>query len=168
MNTNIEYRGEVTFSTLTRTQRRNNDGTRNLFRLLTKMLAGEVVDSKTLLPRYVALYSGTVSDITSNPTTSSHSSLLGAGYLSVLGQSVVPTMVGEDTFYRTRFQVVIDTTAINSPESIPTNVSLALVAGNKEDILAVVDFPMNDYQVVCNGGLATITWELQIANKGDL
>lgn len=168
-NTSLGYCGNVEIRTKTKNTRCRNSGTRNLFRLLTSFLAGDKVETNNHLPAYIALYNRNSADVLSEPETNNNHDyrLLIDEYIPLIAQSFAPTDSDNlvERQYRTQFEAVVDYKCV--VDVAATDITLALVSNNQEHILAAVDFPVDDYNVIRAGGLATIFWNLTFENISD-
>lgn len=167
-NTSLGYCGNVEIKTKTKRARCHNNGTKNLFRLLTSFLAGDDVDTNNHLPAYIALYNRPLSAVLTEPETNEHQDrkLLVDGYIPLIAQSFAANESSTGQ-YCTQFEGVIDYKCVRDID--PDAVTLALVSNDQKHILAAVNFNEEDekidvYKVIKEGGLATIFWNLTFEN----
>lgn len=159
-HTSIAYSGKLILDTKTRTAIKHNNGTTNLFRLLVSILSKENFKTTTL-PSYFMLYANTEANILASPFVQSHSSkqLLNT-YVSVVSQSE-----SSNDLYSATFTATVDSSMlIGALAHDNKNITLALIDGARENILAVVDFDMATYNIVNGGGQTYVKWVMTFAN----
>lgn len=167
-DTSLGYCGSVEIKTKTRSSRIHNNGTKHLFRLLTSFLAGDDVKTSTQLPAYIAMYNKSIDDFESDTEgdykTSNNTiySLIVGHYIPITTAQAFTT-AESNAAYGTKFEGVIDYKSVTDVNDV-SNITLALVSGNQENILAVVPFDTDAYNVIKEGGLATIFWNLTFEN----
>ena len=166
-STAISYQGTLILDTKSKRTLHKNQGTHNLFQLLTRVLCAERYNPLDL-PTYFLLFKCSPSTLVKHPDVNDHSTDL------LVQTELKPsreTRVENDTLYTARYTATLDHNMLTS-ESFKVNstdkLSLALVAGDHHTILAAVEFDMATFTIVAQGGQSNITWILTIANSDDI
>lgn len=159
-NTEIVYSGKVLMKYENKQIEKRNSGSCNLFRLISCFLSKSSY-SMNSLPAYFNLYTDSKDTLLSNSTTSSRTSVL-RNFIDVSSEAKT------DTKY-TKFTTEYIGT-LTSGNLVDTNVSyshltLCLISADKNEILAAVDFPVESYNVVRNGGQVQLKWIMEFKNK---
>lgn len=159
-NTNLTYHGKVSFEVKNHGYVKHNHGTVNLFRLFSVIMSREFFNVKNL-PTYMMLYDEDTSTLIESPFASPHmrKSLLHS-FLDIQSYSAQ-----EEEEHQVVFTTLITTAHLLNIGSTKYNrLSLALVAGDRETILAVVDFDVRLYRVVESGDQVLVKWIMGINN----
>lgn len=156
----LSYKGKLITTTKTKRQIAYNNGTINLFRLLARILCIEEFNGDDL-PTYLMLYSDKPYMILKNPTVANHQSR------EVLREYLPVTSYVSETQdnFQSNFVSSIDSTYIYNRSQKYNDLTLALVDQRKRNILAVVEFDVDTYNTVRNGGQAGLHWILEISNE---
>lgn len=161
----LSYSGKLILETKTRTSVKHNHGTSNLFRLLTTILAKENFKTKTL-PTYFMLYAAKPSDLLGSPYVSNFSSkALLYNFVDIISQSET----NDANLFSATFTSTIDSSMIiGTTSDTHNNISLALVDGAQQNILAVVEFDEGTYGIINSGGQTFVKWVMTLANADDI
>lgn len=160
MITSLPYTGKITIETKSKKVVSRNHGTANLFRLFSVLLCkGRDGAFATKLPAYFMLYNKSLQAVVNTPYTAAHKEQ------QVLKQYVVVdsyTSIEED-LYMSNFGATLTSAHLYNFDQY-TTLSLALVSGDKQDILAVVEFSERVYDTIRNGGQAIVKWQMMLSN----
>lgn len=138
-----------------------NTGTINLFKLLSRVLCKEEIDTRSL-PTYVMLYNQPYTDVTEKPYTSSFTtSQLLRNFMDIRSNY----SSSEDNCYKSNFVTTIYCSDLTNTSQTYNNLTLALISSDKKSILAAVTFSPEVYNTVRSGGQANIKWVLTISNS---
>ena len=160
MNTNLIYHGKVVISTQNKEQVIRNNGTVNLFNLVSKFLCSELSGNiEQYLPTYVMLYMSHASMIQASPTTSSHSK-------EALLNVFIPVVRYTDPLSpkEANFDFSITKDQLDQFGREGDDMTLALVSGDKKNIIATIEFSSSVYNIIANGGKANVKWIMSISN----
>ncbi len=166
---NIVYRGEVVVKTDHSRVKRYNSGTSSLFRLFSKLITKEGLNElisdggrsvSFYVPSYIMLYDANVDDVLTYPRSSQHSKLL-LDYVSLNSNTEQP-LLGK---YQAVFTATILHSYLIDKASNRDNLTIALVSGDKETILAAVSFSSETYnKSLLGGGQALVKWSMGLEN----
>ena len=156
--TGLTYSGSVIVTYKNKKFITHNNGTKNLFHLLTKVLCNEEYSRKDL-PNYFYLLSSSVDAVLATPITSEHTNILRFG-IEISKQSKI--IEGKYTI-----EFLGSLTSGNLLNTVTTyeHLTLALVSANQQSILAAVEFSIDSFNVVKSGGQAQLKWVMTIENK---
>ena len=156
--TGLTYSGSLIVTYKNKKFITHNNGTKNLFHLLTKVLCNEEYSRKDL-PNYFYLLSSSVNDVLKNPDTNEHTNILRFG-IEISKQSKI--LEGK---YTIEFLGSLTSGNLLNTVTDYTNLTLALVSANKQSILAAVEFSIESFNIVKSGGQAQLKWVMTIENK---
>lgn len=164
--TTLSYSGTLILETKTRTALKKNHGTINLFRLLTTVLCKEQFSALSL-PTYFMLYNVDPSTIVSDPIPANHrTKQLLNNYISIISQTEEDLTLSP--CFASTFTATISASMLIGQSNIDNGVTLALVSGDKQSILAAVEFDHDVFNIVSAGGQTFVKWIMSIANADDL
>ena len=156
---NIVYSGDVTITTVRKKFHLHNTGGESLFRLLTTILCREVY-SVDELPTYIMMFARESSDVLSTPnfmTTDASSCSELADYVPVIAYTEKD---GNDV-HSSVFTASFVATNIRGGAS---SHSLALVSGDRKNIIAAVDMNENVVGALNQGQQSIVKWKMKIYN----
>lgn len=156
--TGLTYSGSLIVTYKNKKFITHNNGTKNLFHLLTKVLCNEEYSRKDL-PNYFYLLSSSVEAVLAEPITTEHTNILRFG-IEISKQSKI--IEGKYTI-----EFLGSLTSGNLLNTVTTyeHLTLALVSANQQSILAAVEFSIDSFNVVKSGGQAQLKWVMTIENK---
>lgn len=157
--TNLIYTGKLITTTKTKRQLTYNSGTINLFKLFSRILCIEEFNGDDL-PCYLMLYSDVPSMILGKPTV-----------MDQRGREILREYVPINSYvsetnnnFQSNFVSSVDSTYVRDKSKVYRDLTLALVDQKKQNILAVVEFDVDVYNTVRNGGQAGLHWILEVSN----
>lgn len=162
-NNSFSYTGIVEYEINGKTYTSKNSGTTKLFNLFAVILCREGF-SVGSLPQYFMLYREACDDLISDPVVGNHiKSELLIDYLDTSSYTSNTEIETSSNFVSTLY-----TTMLQNISSAHSVVSLALISSNKEEILAVVEFSSDVYDIVRKGGQSLIKWTMTVSNSDSL
>ena len=157
--TGLTYSGSLIVTYKNKKFITHNNGTKNLFHLLTKVLCNEEYSRKDL-PNYFYLLSSSVNDVLNKPNTNDHTNILRFG-IEISKQS----KIDNEGKYTVEFLGSLTSGNLLNTVTEYKNLTLALVSANQQSILAAVEFSIESFNIVKSGGQAQLKWVMTIENK---
>lgn len=164
--TNLKYKGTLITSVKTKRYVSYNSGTLNLFKLFARLLCKEHFDGSDL-PLYFMLYAATPDQLIADPNFAKHEKIQVLRELLNISSYVTESrssITSKTTNYQSNFVSELDSTYVYNTARMYNDLSLALIDGRKSNILAVVEFSTDVYEVIRRGGQAGLRWILEISN----
>lgn len=167
-NTSLTYVGNVKIETTHRKYLHKNSGTCHLFSLFSNVLAKKPVD-KLSLPTYLMLYdlsSKSVEEIEDFKTRAMHEDSLKALKYFVDLNSYTVT---ESNNFETEFTALLTASMIMDLKEKQQlySLHLAIVAGDQNSLLAIVNFDHEIFKTLQSGGQAVVRWRMSLTNAED-
>ena len=151
MSTNLVYEGTLITSINGSTCYSHNTGSKNLFKLISTILSRGNFQADCL-PGYLQLCTVTPESIIETPQVSLHKTdLLLTSPLDI--RSSYTNYNDETKQWETIFESTLDKTMLRNTNS-QTTLTLVLVSGNRDDILATVSFDSTAYDAILAGNQA--------------
>lgn len=166
-NTSLKYIGKVTIETTHRKNIRKNSGTKHLFRLFSSILARENFNSLNL-PAYLMLY-----DL-SGMDTESAVAFRNEAYDDIAYRAfkyfidLNACTVSDTDEFETEFTALITAPMVlDLDETQIHSLALAIVAGDQQSLLAIVDFDHDIFTTIQSGGQAVVRWRMSLTNSAE-
>lgn len=163
---NLIYQGDVSITFNHKTVKHKNKGTFHLFRLFSYMLYNGQTDVGSL-PASIMIYEADSNEILNTPYCSNHGSKELLTTYVLAHKYTTESTEGTEVIER-HFHTVFDVTVtpeylIKQPQT--SKLTLALISGDKEDILAAIPFNLEYINYLIQGSSAIINWTLTLKNS---
>lgn len=166
-NTSLRYSGKVTVETTHHKDVRKNSGTKHLFRLFSSILAREKFNSLNL-PAYLMLYdlSGMDHESAVAFRDEAYDDIAYRAFKYFIDLNSYTASDADD--FATEFTALITAPmVIELEESQIHNLVLAIVAGDQQSLLAIVDFDHTVFTTIQSGGQAVVRWQMSLTNSNE-
>lgn len=161
---NLIYSGDVQITFNHTILHKHNHGTINLFKLFSTIMSRETFNPFSL-PTYMMIYKASANDLITNPYNKDFTQILNE-FVDINSYSIEETGPDGLPIFKAVFDAVIPYSYKNSVAvSGSDKLALALVGGDKETILASIEFSHDSYAFIASGSSAVIKWTMCLKNE---